>query len=217
MKILLPLFPLNLVAFPGEQLNLHIFEPRYRQLVNECYENNKTFGIPPVKEGQPLLLGTEMKIVEISKAYEDGKLDIKTVGLNAFKLLDFKTKAPDKLYPIGEVSLIEDDPASDIVLAGRVLKLIRELYEIMRMKNEVPELSNDFQINSIAHKIGLNFDQEIELLQINSEEERLSYVESHLLRLIPIVGEMELLRKKVQMNGHFKNVIPPDLREIDPE
>jgi len=215
MKIKRPLFPLNLVAFPGEHLNLHIFEPRYLQLVNDCVENSMTFGIPPVRDNKPIMFGTEMKILEVSKKYDDGKIDIKTLGLNTFQLISFKAKEEDKLYPIGELSISNDDSTTDLILAGRVLKLISELYEIMKMNNPIPELSNDFQINSIAHKIGLNYNQEIDLLMINSEIERLEFVESHLHRLIPIVGEMELLRKKVQMNGHFKNVIPPDFKEND--
>ena len=215
MKIKRPLFPLNLVAFPGEHLNLHIFEPRYQQLVNDCVENSMTFGIPPVRDNKPIMFGTEMKILEVSKKYDDGKIDIKTLGLNTFQLISFNAKEEDKLYPIGELSISNDDSTTDLILAGRVLKLISELYEIMKMNNPIPELSNDFQINSIAHKIGLNYNQEIDLLMIDSEIERLEFVESHLHRLIPIVGEMELLRKKVQMNGHFKNVIPPDFKEND--
>lgn len=216
MIIQLPLFPLNLVAFPGEKLNLHIFEPRYKQLINECFDASQEFGIPPVRDNEPMAIGTSMLITEISQVYPDGKMDIKTEGIQAFKLIDYYSKMNDKLYPGGEVEMIEDDNTSDIVLAGRVINLIKELYALMKMKNEVPELTNEFRIGSIVHKVGLNYNQEIELLYLNSEVQRLEYVEKHLLRLIPIVGQMEELRKKIQMNGHFKNVIPPNLKGDEP-
>ena len=76
-KHLLPQFPLSIVAFPGEKVNLHIFEPRYRQLVSECFDNNTCFGIAPFYNGELIFYGTEMKVLEISKVYEDGKMDIK--------------------------------------------------------------------------------------------------------------------------------------------
>jgi len=207
----IPLFPLGLVAFPNERLNLHIFEHRYRQLVNECQSNDLTFGIPPVKDSQPLAFGTEMKILEISHQYPDGKMDIKTKGIRKFKIDKYYPKAPDKLYPAGDVTFVEDDNTTDIIQITKVVNLISELYGLMKMKVPVPEVSMDFRLYPIAHKIALNIEQEIELLNIHSEVERLEYVERHLKELIPVVTEMENLRKKVQMNGHFKNVIPPDL------
>jgi len=212
MNIELPLFPLKLVAFPNENLNLHIFEPRYKQLVNDCYTSGKEFGIPPVHKDKPYYIGTSMRIKEISRVYDDGKLDIKTEGIQTFKLLDFKQVGDKVMYPTGTIELIDEEDETEIVLAGRVINLISELYDLMKMDNPLPELSPHFRIGSIAHKIGLNFDQELELLEINNEVKRLEYVETHLLKLIPIVGQMEQMRKKVQMNGHFKNVIPPNIR-----
>ncbi|MCU0326286.1 MAG: LON peptidase substrate-binding domain-containing protein [Spirosomaceae bacterium] len=82
----LPFFPLNLVAYPHEDLNLHIFEPRYRQLINECLETGQTFGIPPFINNRLLGYGTEMKVVELSKRYENGRMDIKTRGLRIFRI-----------------------------------------------------------------------------------------------------------------------------------
>jgi len=207
----IPLFPLSLVAFPEERLNLHIFEPRYRQLVHECQEKNLTFGVTPVKDNNPISFGTEMEILEISHEYPDGKMDIKTKGKRKFKVDKFYSKAVDKLYPAGDVTFMEDDNTTEIIQVTKVVRLIEQLYGLMKMKIDTPEVSMDFRLYPIAHKIALNFDQEVALLKIHSEIERLEYVENHLKELIPVVTEMENLRKKIQMNGHFKNVIPPDL------
>jgi len=79
----IPLFPLNIVAFPGEEINLHIFEPRYKQLINDCLDNKTTFGIPSYVKSK-IDLGTETEICSITKKYPDGRMDIKTRGVKVF-------------------------------------------------------------------------------------------------------------------------------------
>ena len=104
----LPLFPLNVVAFPGEQLNLHIFEPRYKQLIAEIAQTNGTFGIPLFVNGRVAEYGTEMQLTNIEKVHPNGEIDIKTKGLRVFKMLNFFAKTPNKLYPSGMVEFIDD-------------------------------------------------------------------------------------------------------------
>ncbi|HNJ28652.1 MAG TPA: LON peptidase substrate-binding domain-containing protein, partial [Ferruginibacter sp.] len=85
MTNFIPIFPLGIVVYPGEQLNLHIFEPRYRQLISECQAGGKPFGIPSVINDRICEMGTLVRIREISEVYEDGKMDIKTEGLQVFR------------------------------------------------------------------------------------------------------------------------------------
>ena len=80
MTNLIPIFPLPLVAYPDEKLNLHIFEPRYKQLIKECEAQQKPFGIIPIINQKPSEFGTLMALTEITKVYDDGKMDIKTKG-----------------------------------------------------------------------------------------------------------------------------------------
>ena len=211
MSKVIPLFPLNLVAFPGEKLNLHIFEPRYKQLVKDCVSKDILFGVVPVKNKQLHNMGTTVEIIEIVNTYADGKLDIRTKGISAFELADYKTEFPGKLYPGGEVVELEDIHDNDLSLLTKVLDLVNELYTLMSMKLDLPEANYDFKIYDLAHKVGLSIDQEMELLGIRSEIDRLKYVENHLNNLIPLVKQMETLKEKVRMNGHFKNALPPDL------
>lgn len=206
----IPLFPLNLVAFPGESLKLHIFEKRYRQLVKDCVGNELFFGIVPVMEKKLADIGTEMEITEVVHVYPDGKMDISTKGHGPFELLEFQEKIEDKLYPGGEVKLLEDVDDSNLMLQTQVFERIKRLYKAMNMNLSLPEPDYAFRIYNIAHKIGLNTSQEIELLRIRSEVDRLSYVKDHLDNLIPVVSQMEELRNRVRMNGHFKNALPPD-------
>jgi len=211
MSTILPLFPLQLVIFPGEDLNLHIFEPRYKQLIVECENENKTFGIPFVEDNKPKKIGTEVELIAIRKKYPDGKMDISTRGKGIFKIQNFYKRQENRLYPGGEVIRMDVDLSGDIVLYSKIRDMIAALYKFMKIEKDPPNLSEGFLCFDIAHKIGLSPIQEYELLTTKTELERQEYLINHLEKFLPAVKEMENLRKKIQMNGHFKNVIPPSL------
>jgi len=211
MSTLLPLFPLQLVAFPGEDLNLHIFEPRYKQLFQECDEEGTLFGIPPYIDGAVKDFGTLMKLEHIAKRYESGELDVRTKGVGLFKLQDFHDKAPGKLYAGGSYESVEYNLEGDFLLNDKILVKLGELFELLKIDKEVPTNDDAFHTYTVAHQVGMSVEQEYEFLQILDERERQEYMLQHLQRLIPIVQEMNNLRNRVQMNGHFKNIIPPEL------
>src|SRR6186997_195615 len=98
MTNFIPIFPLGIVVFPGENLNLHIFEPRYKQLINDCISGKKPFGIPTVIENKMQDFGSLVEITEISKIHENGELDIRTKGERVFRILEVIKEVPDKLY-----------------------------------------------------------------------------------------------------------------------
>ena len=88
MTNFIPIFPLGIVVYPGEHLNLHIFEPRYKQLIKECHEQKKSFGIPTVIENKMQDIGSLVTITEISKLHDNGEMDIKTKGERVFRILE---------------------------------------------------------------------------------------------------------------------------------
>ena len=96
MTNFIPIFPLSIVVYPGEDLNLHIFEPRYKQLINECHGQKKLFGIPAVIENSLQDFGTLMEITEITKVHENGEMDIKTRGKKVFGCLEVIKEIPEK-------------------------------------------------------------------------------------------------------------------------
>lgn len=202
----LPLFPLRLVVFPNEKLNLHVFEPRYQQLINDCEAQDKTFGIPAFIDKKMMSIGTELELLYIAKRYPDGKMDIKTRGLGVFEVHKFFDKAPDKLYSAATVERREDNSQGDILTYQKILDQLGELYKVLNIKKEVPQGADTFTCFDIAHHVGFSVQQEYQLLKLRSEVERQEFLYQHLLNLIPIVREMEALRKKIQMNGHFKHV-----------
>jgi hypothetical protein len=207
MQKFLPLFPLNLIAFPMEDLNLHIFEPRYRELVNECLDNGTTFGIPTFLDGKLPGFGTEVKILSLSKRYEDGRMDVHTQGIRAFRILDFQNPVEMKLYAGGVVELLPEPPISPSVMIG-LTERVKTLYNILGE-------TNTFDVNKpqpysfqIAHKIGLSLEQEYNLLKIPTEAERQGFLIQHLERIIPVLQEVERTKDRIKLNGHFKNLDP---------
>ena len=204
----LPLFPLNLVVFPQESLNLHIFEPRYRQLISECVSSKSTFGIPAFIGGKMQQYGTEVSILEVENLYEDGRMDIKTQGICTFEILSFENPIKNKLYSGGEISrkTLDKDSANS-VLRQEIIQKINELYALMHQRATF-NWNSEVLSFEVAHKIGLSLEQEYKLLCIEQEQERQNYLFEHLNRILPVVREMERTKERIQMNGHFKNLDP---------
>jgi ATP-dependent Lon protease len=209
MARFLPLFPLNIVVFPGEKLNLHIFEPRYKQLINECYATGTTFGIPLFLNKQIGPVATEIRILSIEKTYPLGEMDIKTKGIKLVRIVDFYQQAPNKFYPAGTIEEMPMDKNGDLMLRIKITECLRQLYSILGISKLFMELPEDYRIFDIAHHLGLTTEQEYELLQISEETARQEYVLEHLQKIMPVILETERLKERVRMNGHFKKEIPP--------
>ncbi|WP_242928260.1 LON peptidase substrate-binding domain-containing protein [Pontibacter vulgaris] len=209
MATYLPLFPLNVVVFPGEKLNLHIFEPRYKQLVRDCLADNITFGIPTYIKNSVGVYGTEIKLLRVEKKYDSGELDIRTEGVGVFKILSFDKQAPGKLYAGGQVEIIEDTSEEDIITKIKIRENIFQLYQALGLKKLYTELPENFTSFDIGHNLGLSTEQEYTLLQCESERLRQEMILDHLTRIVPIVLETERLKERVKQNGHFKHLIPP--------
>ena len=201
-KCYLPFFPLKLVAFPGENVNLHIFEPRYRQLINECLDENTTFGIPVFGETM-LKFGSEMEISRVVKRYTTGELDIVTRCVGSFRVLSFDDKVKGKLYAGGNVERLDFIDDHNRAQWSHLKHLGKELMTLLKMeqKLDVNLLTNSFEL---AHKLGLSLVQEYEMLQMVRESQRQTYMINHLERAIPLVRHMENTKERIKMNGHFQ-------------
>ena len=209
MTDFLPLFPLQLVVYPGEKLNLHIFEARYKQLIRECAENKITFGIPAYIGDKIMPVGTELELLSIENQQENGEMDIKTKGIGLFKMTKFYAQAPNKLYPGADIHRPALDDDFNLSLNGEILEQVVRLYTLLDIQKKPPHSANTFRMYDIAHYIGLDIEQEYALLVVPSELERQEFVYEHLKKLLPTLASMEKSRERAQLNGHFKNVIPP--------
>lgn len=208
MNHFLPFFPLNLVVYPKEKLNLHIFEPRYKQLITECYAQHTTFGIPCFINNKIEGYGTEMRLLAISKIYEDGKMDIETQGLRIFKLLSFENPVKSKLYAGGEVQALEliDDASEPITT--QLINQVKQLYSLLQLNLNLDFKLYQYLSFELAHKIGLSTEQEYQLLTMPSEKSRQEFLVTHLQNAIPMIQDMERTKERIRLNGHFKHLDP---------
>src|SRR5579863_9951988 len=207
MTNFIPIFPLSIVVYPGESLNLHIFEPRYKQLVSECKAEGKPFGIPTVINDKVSEMGTLMEISEIVNTSDNGEMDIKTKGISVFRILEVIKKVPDKLYSGAIVNYPENAevyPRKELMQV--VIKAIRELHRILNISKDFRKPDEELNAYDLAHHAGLSIEEEYEMLALFREEQRQEYLKRHLGKVLPVVVEMEVLKGRIMLNGHFKNL-----------
>ena len=207
MTNFIPVFPLGIVVYPGESLNLHIFEPRYKQLILECHAEKKPFGIPTVLSKKLNEMGTLVMITEMVKTYENGEMDIKTQGLRVFRILEVIKSVPDKLYG-GAIVNYPENPIGpgNRALMAKVVVAIRELHRLLNIHKDFTKQDEELTSYDVAHHAGLSLEQEYELLSLLREEQRQEYLKRHLAKVLPVIADMEILKERVKLNGHFKNL-----------
>src|SRR5688572_21240638 len=156
MTNFVPIFPLGIVVYPGEQLNLHIFEPRYKQLINECQKEKKLFGIPSVIDNNMQDYGTLMNITEVTTVYDNGELDIKTQGSQVFRVLEVIKEIPEKLYSGAIVNYPHNHNTGSAEVMRSIVNSIRELYKLLKVDKDFHK--DDAELNSydVAHHVGLS-------------------------------------------------------------
>lgn len=213
MTNFVPIFPLDLVVFPGEPLNLHIFEPRYKQLIRECIDEKKMFGIPCVVDKKMQELGTLMEIIEVVKEYETGEIDVRTRGVSIFRILETIKEVPEKLFSGAIVTYpANSTDHGNTELAQRIMDEVRRLYKLLNVEEKFPVSHNDDIVSyQIGHFVGFTPQQEYEMLGYFEELQRLEYIRRHLNNIIPLVKELEQMKARVQRNGHFRNLSLDDL------
>lgn len=212
MTNFIPIFPLGIVVYPGENVNLHIFEPRYKQLINECFKDKKPFGIPAVIEERLQDFGTLVEVTEISELQENGEMDIKTTGSRVFRILEVIKSIPDKLYSGAIVNYPENFEHGSPEAMRKVMDNIRALHKLLKVNKDFKKKDVELKSYDVAHHVGLSLEEEYELLGLLDERQRQEYLKRHLKKVIPLVAEMEQLKEKIKLNGHFKNLAGFDFR-----
>lgn len=206
MTNFIPIFPLGIVVYPGEKLNLHIFEPRYKQLIKDSFENKKPFGIPAVINNKMAEMGTLVQVIEISKEYDDGKMDIKTEGIMVFKILEVVNELPEKLYSGAIVNYPQNISRGSSSLMKKVLNGIREIHKQLNVSKEFTKPDEELSSYDVAHHAGLSIDDEYTLLEFLQELHRQEFLKRHIAKVLPVMKEMDILKGKIKLNGHFKNL-----------
>jgi ATP-dependent Lon protease len=200
----IPLFPLDIVLFPGQAMPLHIFEPRYREMTRHCLETLSAFGIVLAREGSLAQTGCTAMIVKILKKYEDGRSDILTAGQSAFRLL---RTHDEKSYLEVDVEYFEEDfTEMDPAVSTRLVELCNQCHQIL-YGEDAPRFETDGGI-SLAYHVASELPVEVairqKLLEIRSEAQRQARLVAHLADWYPQLQNRDRVRGKAASNGHGK-------------
>jgi len=201
----IPLFPLNVVLMPGAPLPLHIFEERYKQMVNECLENETEFGMVLADESGTREIGCTARIVELVQRYEDGRILIMVEGSRRFRLNNIMTGKP---YYVGEVEYIEDEgPEEDVTaLAEECVALLERVVEAATGGSVDIEIEPPYRNLSfaIAGRIDFDLNTRQEVLELPTEKERLVKVKDLLTEAAARLERERRAQKLAQTNGHVR-------------
>ena len=201
----IPLFPLNVVLFPGEQLPLHIFEPRYRRMVRECLDNKSPFGMLLALPNGVVRVGCTAEILEVLKRHEDGRMDIITVGRDPFRVLELFTDDP---LLEGQIDFLED---REISADPQGQKKLIDLYETCHtlLFADIPQNFDSVAPGRLSYAvcaalpIDLLWKQQI--LELRSETDRVDRLLRYLQEWAPHLQQKNALRQRAGGNGHGLN------------
>ena len=197
---LLPLFPLDVVLFPDTPLPLHVFEPRYKEMIGECLERKLPFGVVRAKENALAEIGCTAEIVAVTKKYEDGRLDIVTEGRRRFQIRNVNH---EREFLQGEVSYFEDEPGprqSDDV--QRAVKLHSQIMALLTAETAPPDPDDPQLSFHLAGTLPLDLDFKQTLLGLRSESERVVGLIEYFEAILPNLRRAVKARDKAGGNGH---------------
>ena len=199
---LLPLFPLDVVLLPGAPLPLHIFEPRYKEMIGECRANNAPFGVVRALEEGLAEIGCTAEIVSVTKEYPDGRLDLIAEGRKRFEVLELNRK---RSFLQAEILLIADEPGT--TTPEDKTRAIRAHFEILSLAGAVQDLSAA-ELGTIsfylAGSLPLDLDFKQNLLAMRSEGQRIQAVVAYLESILPNLRRAARSRQKAGGNGHAR-------------
>ena len=202
----IPLFPLNVVLLPGADLPLHIFEPRYRKMVRDCLDNKSEFGMLLALSDGIAGTGCTAEILEVVKRYEDGRMDILTVGRAPFRVVELFTDDP---LLEGAVDYLDDRYSST---NPQTLKSLIELYEVCHTlifgdyPRDISTPDGDDQLSYIvASKLPMDLLWKQRILELRTEAERQERLLAYLRDWAPHLQKVESQQHRVAGNGSGLN------------
>jgi ATP-dependent Lon protease len=198
----LGLFPLGLVLLPGERMPLHIFEPRYRELIGECLAEERPFGIVLADDSGLREVGTEASVIEVLERFDDGRLNVVIEGRERFRVVEITS---GRSFQTGEVEGVADqDVDVDEQDAERAMELFRELRELVGSDVEEPESGDPALSFALASRVDFGLDPKQRLLELTSETERLTIVIELLEGALAAVREEQARRELASRNGKLR-------------
>jgi len=200
LDTLIPLFLLDVVLFPGLPLPMHIFEPRYKEMIRECLGAQRPFGVVRAMERGMAEVGCTAEIIKVVKEYPDGRLDIVTEGRKRFELVRVNQ---ERSFLQGEILMIEDEPEAPAPShIERAIQLHSELQGITGAGEDVSNADPSILSFALAGSLPLDLDFKQRLLASRSEPERVSLLIRYFEAVLPNARRAALARKRAGGNGH---------------
>lgn len=200
MGSLLPLFPLDVVLLPGTPLPLHIFEPRYKEMIRECLDQKQVFGILRALSEGLAEIGCTAEIVAVTKTYDDGRMDIVTRGRQRFELLSVNQ---ERDFLRGEILYLDDEPQSPTAEeTAHALNLHKQILALANAEQDLPENDDSPLSYHLVGSLPLDLDFKQKLLATRSEAERMRSIISYFENLLPSLRRAVQIRQKAGGNGH---------------
>ena len=202
---LLPLFPLQVVLFPNSSLPLHIFEERYKILISECLAEEREFGINLVNDNVVADVGCTTVVKEVTKRYDDGRMDIVVQGRRRYMLRRYDTlMAPYRIGVVEYLNVSDESVDEDLAQATVSLynKLITAVYKGKVALVSATHVSRELSF-ILAQKAGMELAQRQRLLETRTENERLGMLHSYLVDVLPRVQEYQHMERVVHSDGYL--------------
>jgi hypothetical protein len=187
------MFPLSIFPLPGELVPLHIFEPRYRQLLEEAETKDMTFGIYFNHTSNTEKLGSLVKLESVIKRYPGGESDIIVRCLDLFKMETLYRTYKDKLYPGGEVFFWEVD--QNQIASKKLIYTYTEYLGLLKIINP----KKDYSTFQIANELGLDFDDRLKFVHLDDEKKE-SFLLTRLKFQILLLNEADKAKDVFHLN-----------------
>ncbi|MFN3597006.1 MAG: LON peptidase substrate-binding domain-containing protein [Rubricoccaceae bacterium] len=199
----LPLFPLGIVLLPQEPVPLHIFEPRYKEMIGRCLDEDIPFGILYASETALAEVGCTARVRRVITRYADGRMDIVVVGEKRFRTLAIHR---DLAYLTADVVDVAEPAAAAPEASALRTRVIAQHMRLLEMAGEPlrPEHYDTFAHTSyfVGRNAGLEHDQKQHLLELPTEAERLGFLAAHLQRMLARVERVRQLHDLARGDGH---------------
>lgn len=197
---LLPLFPLEVVLLPGTPLPLHIFEPRYKEMIGQCRAENSPFGVVRALEGGVADVGCTAEIISVTKEYPDGRLDLIAAGRRRFEVMELNR---ERSFLQAEVLFVPDELlAASPEDRERAIQAHRQILSLAGAVQDIADVDPSTLSFHIAGSLPLDLDFKQRLLAMRSEKERIPAVASFLETVLPNLQRASRAREKARGNGH---------------
>ena len=195
----LGLFPLGIVLLPTEQIPLHIFEDRYQELIGECLEQEREFGLVYADEEGLREIGTRAAVTEVLDHFDDGRLNIVVEGRDRFRLVELTS---GRSFQTGLVELVDEEPdPPDPDDASRALELFRRLVDLTGAEVEAPPPDTVQLSFELAGRFEFAPELKQRLLQLMSERERVKLLAELLTAAASAVEREKDLAQRAASNG----------------